>query len=281
MNILFVNFLVILKLLFSDFAHANEGPPTAFFYGSHPPGELLSGYERVVVEADNVTAGELKRLSERGAIVYAYFSIGEVGPDRNWNNEIEESWKLGQNGAWKSAVMDMTSTGWRDYLLKKRLPELWHRGYKGFFLDTMDSYQLYAKSEPEQKRQQEGMVELIKAIKTQFPGVHLLFNRGFEILERVASLADGVAAESLFQGWNPGQAKYRDVPEADRAWLMEKLKVVKNRYALPVTVLDYVPPERRDLAESTAQKIKALGFIPWVSTPALDYMGVGAKDYLP
>jgi hypothetical protein len=48
-----------------------------------------------------------------------------------------------------------------------------------------------------------------------------------------------------------------------------------------VISIDYVPPADRALARETAQRIKALGFIPWVTNPALDMMGVGAVELLP
>jgi hypothetical protein len=39
--------------------------------------------------------------------------------------------------------------------------------------------------------------------------------------------------------------------------------------------IDYVPPGKRDLARETAARIRELGFIPWVSNPELDMLGVG------
>lgn len=273
--------LLLLAHSISVLANAVETPATAFYYASHIPVDLLSAYQRVVVEPDNVTAAELKQLKQKGARVYAYFSIGEVGADRRWLKDLQPSWILGTNSGWKSAVMDLTQSGWRDYVIKKQLQALTDRGFEGFFLDTMDSYQLFAKSEAAQRQQQQGMVALIKSMKQQFPNVHLLFNRGFEVLDQVAPLADGVIAESLFKRWDPVKSVYVDVPENDRTWLLNKLTVVRDKYALPVTVLDYLPPEQRALAKDIADKIKALGFIPWISTPALDYMGVGALDLVP
>ena len=46
-------------------------------------------------------------------------------------------------------------------------------------------------------------------------------------------------------------------------------------------VIDYVPPSRRKEAKAVAKVIAAHGFIPWVSTPALDYVGIGLLEPLP
>ncbi len=260
---------------------AEERPATAFYYANHLPVELLATYPRVVVEADNVTAAELQYLKQHGVRVYAYFSIGEVGPDRPWVGDIDAAWVLGTNPGWKSKVMDMTQIGWRQYAISKKLQALKDRGFDAFFLDTMDSYLLYAKTPESQKQQQQGMVQLIRDIKQHFGEVHLLFNRGFEVLDQVASLCDGVVAESLFNAWDPGKSAYKLVNENDRTWLVNKLKAVQQAYKLPIVVLDYLPPKDRVEAEKTAEKIKALGFIPWVSTPELDYMGVGELNLIP
>lgn len=272
-----------LLLLFTLSTHvmAEPLPATAFYYANQLPLELLGTYARVVVEPDNVTAKELNDLKQKGVRVYAYFSIGEVGPERPWLNEIEPQWILGTNPSWKSTVLDMSNPAWRSYLINKRLQSLRDRGFDAFFLDTMDSYQLYAKTPEAQQKQQAGMVELIRSIKQHDPEVHLLFNRGFEILEQVANLCDGVVAESLFKGWDPAHSQYKDVNANDREWLLGMLNKAHQHYHLPVIVLDYLPPNQRDTARDIAGKIKDLGFIPWISTPALDYMGVGLLDLLP
>ena len=66
-------------------------------------------------------------------------------------------------------------------------------------------------------------------------------------------------AESLFCGWDPNTRQYRRV--AHRAWLLKQLHGAKDRYRLPVTVVDYVAPGNRELARQTARGIAALGFI--------------------
>ncbi|MCK5728337.1 MAG: endo alpha-1,4 polygalactosaminidase [Methylococcales bacterium] len=274
--------LCFLAVFFSSYAHSEtKMPSTAFFYAANPPVDLLATYKRVVLEAENTTAEELAYLKKRGVKVYAYLSIGEEDSTRPWFKKIKSSWKKTENKAWNSAVMDMTSQGWHDFLLKRRMKALWKRGYRGFFLDTMDSFNLFAKTPEERTRQQEGMVKLLKSMKTQYKGVGLLFNRGFEILDQAADLADGIVAESLYHRWNAEKKAYTEVSEGDREWLLGKLNEAKDKYKLPVVSIDYLPPSRRDEAEVAAKKITEHGFVPWISTPALDYMGVGSVNLVP
>ena len=273
--------IFFLALFLSLHVNASEKLATAFYYAANPPLDLLSAYERVVVEPENISPDQLRYLQKRGVTVYAYLSIGEVGTDRDWYDQIKKEWKLGINSSWNSDVMDMTSTDWHDFLLNKKMQKLWQQGYRGFFLDTMDSYQLFAKTESEQKKQQQGMVKLLKSMNQQYKNVHLLFNRGFEILDQVANLSDGLVAESLFSGWDPDKKKYTTISAKDREWLLGQLKQARDDYSLPVIVIDYLPPEQREQAEKVADKIRQEGFIPWVSTPELDYMGVGSRKLIP
>ncbi len=273
--------IFFLALFLSFNVNALENPSTAFYYATNPPLDLLSAYERVVVQSENILPEQLHYLQKRGVIVYAYLSIGEVATDRAWYDQIKKELKLGINSSWNSAVMDMTSAEWHDFLLNKKIEKLWQQGYRGFFLDTMDSYQLFAKTESEQRKQQEGMVKLLKSMKQQHKEIHLLFNRGFEILEQVAYLSDGLVAESLFAGWDPDKNEYTPIKEEDRKWLLGKLKQAREDYSLPVMVIDYLPPEQRKQAERVAEKISQEGFVPWVSTYKLDYMGVGRKKLIP
>ena len=266
---------------FTVHAKMPEQYSTAIYYGNHLPVEMLATYQRVIVEPDNTTKEELSLLQKKGVTVYAYLSVGEVGPDRPWYSQLDKSWILGINKGWNSAVMDLDNEGWREYLIQQRMESLWQKGYRGFFLDTMDSYQLFAKTPASLKRQQQGMIKLIRDMHKKFSGLHLIFNRGFEILDDVANLADGLVAESLFSGWDPNNSSYKEVAVNDRKWLLNKLVMVRNKYGLPVTVIDYLPPSQRNQAQQVAKQISNLGFTPWVSTPPLNYMGVGALNLVP
>lgn len=253
---------------------------TAFFYGRDLPLEALSRYERIVVEPENITRNELAFLQKKGATVFAYLSIGEVRMDSPWTKKLEKDWVLGINPDWNTRVMDLSNGCWRDFLLDDLADELWQKGYQGFFLDTMDSYQRYTKTSGGLSAQQLGIITLIRAMKQKFSGVSLLFNRGFEVLDDVANLADGVVVESLFVRWNLTVSRYQEVPVNDREWLLDKLTTVRDKYNLSVTVIDYLPTGQRPLAIKTAKKIADLGFAPWVSSMELNSMGVGMPDLM-
>ena len=132
---------------------AMKDKSTAVFYGTHLPTNVLSQYKRIIVEPDNVKAEELMALRSKGGDVFAYVSIGEISPSRKWYKKIQKDWILGDNKVWDSKVMDLASSGWQDFLIDSVIAPLWEDGYRGLFLDTMDSFYIFAKDAEEQKIQ--------------------------------------------------------------------------------------------------------------------------------
>ena len=124
----------------------------AFFYGRPAPVNLLSHFSQVVVEPENMD--NLGYLREKGTKVFAYISVGEVNATRSWYPEIPRSWFVGTNKEWDSDIVDLTQEGWHDYLINKYLSRLWEEGYRGFFLDGLETYQRLA-VEPERRLMQE------------------------------------------------------------------------------------------------------------------------------
>lgn len=260
-------------------AAPTELPAVAFFYGANPPWAELQAFDLVVVDPGHVPSPGVVALAHTE--LAAYVAVGEVHPTRAYASKVPKAWLKGDNADWGSRVIDQSAADWPNFFATEVIEPLWQAGFRSFFLDTLDSYHLFAKTLEARAVQEAGLVRVIEAIKRAHPEVKLIFNRGFEILPKVHSLAWGVAAESLFQGYDAGKSTYRTVPEADRAWLLGQLTTVAQDYKLPVISIDYVPPGQRELARSTADKITALGFIPWVATPDLATLGVGRVEVMP
>lgn len=259
-------------------AHAAHATPrTAFYYGARVPTDLIAVYDQIVVEPDHVT--NLDAFRSGSAQPIAYLSIGEVARASARSKQLEEAWVLAENPAWASRVMDVASPGYQAWLLT-RFEQLWARGYRGFFLDTLDSYRLAA-AEGRDAGLRRGLLQIIRGLAERHPGARLLLNRGFELLPELKDVVSGVVAESLFDRWDAATQSYRPVPEADRRWLAGELAHVRDRMGLPVTVIDYRPEAERPQARETARKIAGLGFEPWVTNATLDGVGIGSLEILP
>lgn len=259
---------------------AAQAPPSAaaFYYGAAIPWAELSLYEYPVVEpgqADGVPA------DFRDQTFYAYVSLGEVLASRSYFSRIQPEWRLGKNPNWGSFILDQSSQPLRDLFLDQVFAPLWEQGYRGFFLDTLDSYQLAVTDEAGRQAQREGLAALINAVGERYPDARFIFNRGFELMPMVSATVDAIAAESLYQSWQPDTQAYQSVPEADRAWLIEQFRKSRETYGIESIAIDYAPLANRDQARELAGRIAAHGIIPWVTNPAIDGMGLGLREILP
>ena len=249
---------------------------TAVFYGANLPTDVLSQYRRIIVEPDNVKPNELLALRAKDSRVFAYVSIGEVNPSRKWFKKIKTAWVLGDNKIWDSKVMDLASSGWQDFLVDTVVAPLWKAGYQGLFLDTMDSFYIFAKDKQQQEIQTKALTQLMEKIHQRYPEMRFISNRGFEVLPSIGKQLEAVVAESLYASWHNGKKIYQETPENDQKWLLNKLNKIKKDLSIDVIIIDYAESANRTHATQIADKIAQQGFIPWVSIPSLDLAGVGS-----
>ena len=249
---------------------------TAFYYGPSVPRELAAVYDQLVVEPAQVTDPSL--LAAEGTHPVAYLSIGELVDTHPLHQDISPDWILARNENWSSAVMDVAHPGWRSFLFERTIEPLWRAGYRRFFLDTLDSYLIGCKEDSAKEARRKGLVTFVREMKRRFPKIRIILNRGFEIIDEVGPIVDGVVAESLYDRWDSRKRQYVRVPEPDRRWLLTKLRDIREKHGLPITVIDYRPPSEREAARRTAQKIADLGFDPWVTDWTVSTVGVGAVE---
>ena len=245
----------------------------AFFYGAQPPWPELAQFDWVVLEPKHASATGLQTLRKEGSQAFAYLAVGEALADES----IDPALALRRNTAWSSNVMDLANPAWHAHLLNKARA-FQAQGYQGLFLDTLDSYQLLP--EAQRAAQLRGLKTLIERLHRELPGMALFFNRGFEVIEGLPWQPAAVAAESLYASWDQALRVFKEVPADDRAWLKGKFAELKQR-GIPVVVIDYLPPQRRDEARQLAGRLSAEGYIPWVSVPQLDYLGISSLEVQP
>lgn len=260
-------------------AAAPVAPALALYYGPNPPWELLQAFDLVVVDPGHVPAPT--RVAPAHTQLAAYVAVGEVQPGRPYADSIPKDWLRGENTDWGSKLIDQSAPEWPVFFAERIFKPLWDSGYRAFFLDTLDSYQRFATTPQERAAQEAGMVAVVRLVKQRYPQARLIFNRGFEILDRTSQWVDMVAAESLFQGYDAGKNTYGVVPEADRQWLLGQLRKARDGLGLPVIAIDYVAPDQRELARATARRILDLGITPWVATPDLATVGIGSVEVMP
>jgi peptidoglycan/xylan/chitin deacetylase (PgdA/CDA1 family) len=258
-------------------AMAAAVPAVALHYGADAPLEELKAFDIVVVEPDH--GFDPVRYRKPYSELFAYVAVGEIQPSRSYAKAIPAEHLLAANNDWGSKVIDLSWPEWPTFVAEVIVRPLWEKGYRGFFLDTLDSYRL-AKGVDE-VAQQRGLIAVIETLHRQYPGIRLMLNRGFEVVPAVRDKVMMVAAESLFKGWNAGSRRYVDVTENDRAWLLEQLRQVRDAYGIPVLAIDYLPPNARKEMRETVTRIHALGIEPWVTDGQLGTLGMGRREVVP
>lgn len=262
-------------LVSASAAGAEDLGSVAFYYGDALPSDRLAHFDHVVVQPEHIDRPPDRALSGDTQAV-AYVSVGEARRD----DRGRRGWTLGRNEGWDRPIMDLTSIGWQRRIMA-RVDRLAAAGYQAFFLDTLDSYRRAVTGDDARAAQRAALVAIVRRIRSHHPDAMLLINRGFEVLPRIHDRIDGVVAESLHAGWDQSSRRYVDVDADSRDWLLERLKRVRERFGLPVVVIDYVAERERARARALAQRIAEAGFVPYVTNHRLDMIGVGSVEVVP
>ena len=201
---------MILWIAFLICSPALSQPSIAFFYGKSPPILQLCMYNIVVVDPySNFNPEDCKPMGE----AIAYVSVGEVAQGVPYEKNIPSAWVIGNNVAWNNnKVIDQTQKDWQTFFINQLIDPLWKKGYRGFFLDTLDSYILAVHDPKLQQLQINSIVSLIKQIKNRYPDAKIILNRGFQLLPGVQSQVDYVVIESLYSAWNQEKRIYEITP---------------------------------------------------------------------
>lgn len=267
-----------LALAMSLFAGLAQGQPgsVSFWYADNPPLEELAQFDWTVLEPGHVEAGDIAYLKAQGSVPFAYLSVGEFDGQLG-DQPLARGASEVRNDAWNSQVMRLDSPQWREHLLA-RAASLREQGYQGLFLDTLDSFQLQA--EAQQEPQRLALLSLLRELHRREPQLKLFFNRGFEVLPELPGVAAAVAVESIHAGWDAAAGRYRQVPQGDRDWLRPRLEAIRAS-GTPIVAIDYLPAGKRREARELAARLQAEGFVPYVTTPDLDSLGVGPVEVQP
>ena len=129
-------FIIILLCIFSFRAFAKDMSVGFMIYGDPIPEEALYVFDWLVVDPDSEHTKKVMTtfyLKNRKAKL-----IGE------YYKEIPKEWILGKNEVWNSYVVDIRKEEYIKFLLDRVFPRL--EAFDGFFLDTLDSHQLFLKN---------------------------------------------------------------------------------------------------------------------------------------
>lgn len=272
-----MKFIITLMFLISS-AFAQIPNSVLFYYSNRPlSNEQLNRFDWIVIDPD---ADEvLKDIKEQFWMknkpkIIGYLSIGEV------EKEEETKFKnciLGKNKEWNSLIIDLRNNRCFNLLIRKA-KNIAKKGFDGFFLDTIDSYQrILEKKNWEEYEKKE--IELIKKLRQLYPKKLILINRGFRIFDKVKKEINGFVVEDLFYTQDKNGKLVR-IPSQETKMLTKKLQEIKTS-GIPVIVIDYIPLKLKNIIAKDISQIRELGFIPYISERKLNVVGYSFTDFVP
>jgi len=240
-------------------------------YSPRIDGVLLGGFDYSILHPEAEV--DLAPSRAAGHKALAYLSVVEVARDASYQKRFKQSGVpvLTGNSEWASDVVDIAHPAWIPFALKLA-EEAVAKGYSGFFLDTVDSWQLLARAFPSREAEfRQAIIRLIRELKRANPDKMVVANRGLDLLESLDGAVDGVMVESLFKSFRKEGSRtvYRNVAREESEALSRSLEKARAM-SLKVFVLDYCDPSDVVGARETSRRIEELGHMPFVGTPELD-----------
>ena len=246
------------------------------YYGKDISYSTVGLHDYIIVQPDNVnvTRYGFKLYKDK---MYAYVSIGEIEKRIPEYKYIKKEWILDKNEAWQSEVMDLKNKDYQEFLFKYMIEPRLHNGWKNFFFDTLDSYQIASKTKKQREENELALANFINEFHKRYPNSKLVVNRGFEVIDKIHDSIDAVLFESYYKGIGGKKLAYKDVSDDDRKWLDVQIDKIKS-YNLDVICVDYMDTKHISNADILVTKILDKGMIPYISNRELNMYGVSSKN---
>jgi len=242
------------------------------YYGKDLDYQKASRNDYIIIQPDYIDTNESNFLKYRDKM-YAYISVCEISPYIKEYKKIDKDWILSENENWGSLVLDITNKEYQEFLFKEMIEPRLSLGFKNFFFDTLDSYQLVCKSDTQREKYKIALIEFITLFHQTYPTAKLIINRGFEIIESIYNYVEAILFESYYFGLGSQKKPYEKVTDVDKMWLDIQIKKIQS-YSLPIISLEYLEESDMDKAVEAIKMIRSKGMIPYVSNRELNIYGI-------
>jgi len=267
-----VIFIIIFCLTTNYAIASGEYKHFAIYYSDKNSLELLSNFELIVLDSQDHP--DMDVMLSKGVTVLGYLSLGEVEKRRNYFNLLKETGLLsGQNKNWPdSYFIDVRNNLWAHIIIDKLVPDILHQGFKGIFIDTLDSTEELEKTNPRKYRGvKESAANIIKAIRLNYPDIKIMVNRGYNIFPLISNDIDMELAESVYTSYDFKTKKSHITDPTiykDHLAILNNIKKINPK--ISIFTLDYWDIKDTDGISKIYQEERKNGFIPYVATIELD-----------
>lgn len=101
----------------------------------------MKSYKVLVIDSQNYSAAEIKKLKNAGHIVLSYLNIGSVESNRRYYRRFK-SLKLKTYDNWEDEYwVDVSEKEWQNFVINKLAATMVKKGIDGFWVDNTDVYE--------------------------------------------------------------------------------------------------------------------------------------------
>jgi uncharacterized protein (TIGR01370 family) len=218
------------------------------------------GYDLVVVDGQEASAAQVRRLRAGGRIVLAYLSVGTIERGRPWFAAAKR-YRLDLWGDWGEWYADTARPGYRRLIAGRVAPGILAKGFDGLFLDNVDMVETHRRRAP-------GMRTLVRSLarRVHRGGGLLLAQNGEDSIGPLLPVLDGWNREDVTFTWSFDRHAY------ERAGGLRAHQRALRRIAargLLVTATDYAAAGDLQARDEAISNACAAGALPFVSNISL------------
>jgi hypothetical protein len=241
------------------------------YYAAAPEAAVdLARFDVVVL--DPHAHPPLPLVKRYGSLLLTYVSLGEVNTSHpEFAAVASESWVLSANPSWPEARrLDVRAPAYERWLLDQVVPAALAGPVNGLFLDTADTALDLEQTDPRFAGAARALERVLVELRRRHPRALLMINGGLPIAERLPTVLDAVALESIWTDYDFKAKAYRVRP-ADEAESRALLLARVVALGLPVFTIEYAAADRgAPWPAELIRRARARGFVPYVSTIGLD-----------
>lgn len=247
------------------------------YYGSQISSRFLMNVDLAILEPDSISPNAFGRSS---TLFFGYLSVGEVNTGRDyWPEIMGKKFVVEENPNWPGAWrVDIRSAEWQQLLLEKVIPNIVQKGYRGLFLDTVDTAAYLEEKDPKQfSGSKEAMVRFIQTIQKKHPSLLILPNNALELLPDYGNEIFGVVVEDLYTRCDPAARICGRTPEKDSLYKEERLDVFMKRFKKPVFNILYDYSGDKKSIRYGVKRSEKKGYHWYLTSPDLAELGTIGK----
>lgn len=243
------------------------------YYGENLTQKDIRKIDLAILDSDHISP---LVFSNKRTKFIGYLSLGEAEEYRwFWPQAKGKDFVVEKNPYWPGSWrVDIRSQLWQALLLNQVIPKILEKGYRGLFLDTVDTAIYLENKDPGRYAgSKKALIGFVKEVRSRYPHLMIVLNNGFEILEELGGVLDAVAAEDLYTRYDFKNKTYIYTPSEAMGFKENLLDAFRLKYKKPVLNIIYAESADALLAKYAVKKSSAKGYLWYVTTVDLRDIG--------